>query len=75
MNFKDQSYVFSDNRNLKTMCDLYECVISDGRQNKEFIRDAMLAYMTLWSDCTHFHTLQCQDNIDHFQLHIRMTFS
>jgi len=37
MNLEDQNDIFSDNRNLKTMCDLYECVMSDGRQNKEIL--------------------------------------
>jgi len=37
MNVKDQNDAFSDNRNLKTVCDLYECVMSDGRQNREIL--------------------------------------
>jgi len=37
MKLKDQNDIFIDNRNLKTMCDLHECVMSGGRQNKEIL--------------------------------------
>lgn len=38
MNLKDQNDIlFSGNRNLKTMCDLYECVMTDGGQNREIV--------------------------------------